>query len=240
MQHERRLAENAVGITQAPVALGGEMNYSKIKILAALLALCAGFSFAQQSSAPSENFTSAQIENSQVSLDFSENSDSENNFSSSGSFGGIGIFVQMILVLGIIVAAIYFLFKFMRRSMGVEPAAEDDVFLRKVSFISLGEGKSVQVVSLWNKAFILGVSDNSVSLIKEIDDKDLIDAMNRYADMNSTAKKPRSFEEILQLFMPKKEAQNENVPESKKSAYDKGTMDLIKSLKSKITGGEEK
>lgn len=100
------------------------MNYSKIKILAALLVLCAGLSFAQQSSAPSENLTSAQIENSQISLDFSENSDSgasgENAFSSSGSFGGIGIFVRMILVLGIIIAAIYFLFKFMRKSMGVE------------------------------------------------------------------------------------------------------------------------
>ena len=221
------------------------MNYSKIKILAALLVLCAGLSFAQQSSAPSENLTSAQIENSQISLDFSENSDSgasgENAFSSSGSFCGIGIFVRMILVLGIIIAAIYFLFKFMRKSMGVEPALEDDVFLRKVSFISLGEGKSVQIVSLWNKAFILGVSDNSISLIKEINDKDLIDAMNRYADMNNNAKKPRSFEEILQLFMSgKKEESKENIPAAKKSAYDKDTMNLINSLKDKMVGGEEK
>ena len=221
------------------------MNYSKVKILAALLALCAGLSFAQQSSAPSENLTSAQIENSQISLDFTENSDSGTfdgtSFDPSGSFGGIGIFVRMILVLGIIIAAIYFLFKFMRKSMGVEPVAEDDVFLRKVSFINLGEGKSVQIVSLWNKAFILGVSDNSVSLIKEIDDKNLIDAMNRYADMNSNTKKPRSFEEILQLFMPgKKEESNENVPAAKKTAYDKGTMDLINSLKDKMLGGEEK
>ena len=118
---------------------------------------------------------------------------------------------------------------------------EDDVFLRKVSFISLGEGKSVQIVSLWNKAFILGVSDNSISLIKEINDKDLIDAMNRYADMNSNAKKPRSFEEILKLFMSgKKEESKENIPAAKKSAYDKDTMNLINSLKDKMVGGEEK
>ena len=50
------------------VALGGKMYYSKVKILAALLALCAGLSFAQQSSATSENLTSAQIENFQKTL----------------------------------------------------------------------------------------------------------------------------------------------------------------------------
>ncbi len=225
------------------------MNYSKKTILAVLIVVFAvSFSFSQSESSKDETFSSSQIEDSQVTLDFSDTLDSSSESfvgQSGGVAGGIWIFVRMIIVLAIIIAAIYFLFKFMRKSMGGETLPdEDDVFLRKVSFLSLGDGKSVQIVSLWNEAFILGVSGDSVSLLKEIKDKELIDAMNRYADMNSKTNKPRSFEEILSLFMPSRVSSNEEKKENtskRKSAYDEETMNLINSLKEKrISGsGEE-
>ncbi|MGN0729095.1 FliO/MopB family protein [Treponema sp.] len=220
------------------------MNF-KIKKILVLFFVCCGLAFASESSGD-EISESAQNENNVVSMNFMENSDSAEQVnpvqSSYKSPSGIGIFVRMILVLGIVVAAIYFMFKFMRRSMvSGDFAAEDDVFLRRVSTVSLGEGKSVQIVTLWNRAFILGVSENSVSLIKEIEDKNLIDAMNQYSDMNSKVKKPRTFEEILQLFMPsKKEESAEQNEAPKKSAYDSNTMNLINSLKEKMIGGNEK
>ena len=149
---------------------------------------------------------------------------------------GIGAFIRMLLVLALIVVAIYCVFRFIKKSSsaGGDQTPDDDVFLRKVSRVGLGAGQSVQIVSLWDRAFVLGVSDGSVSIIKEIDDKEMVDAMNRFADMNATVKKPRTFEEILNIFSSGKKAFTQSTASTtKKSAYDEKTMSLIASLKAK-------
>ncbi len=222
------------------------MNILKIKIALLFAVLASGFVFAQQATTvPTQNelSSSSQIENSEIPLDFSEDLTSDENVlanSNRSTLQGVGIFLRMILVLAIVIAGIYFLFRFMKRSMGVEEApVEDDVFLRKVSYLNLGNGKSVQIVSLWNVAFILGIADNSVTLLKEINDKELIDAMNRYADMNSKSKKPKTFEEILELFMPKKDKDKQESSSSNETVYNEETMNLINSLKNKSTLSED-
>ena len=60
--------------------------------------------------------------------------------------------------------------------------------MKKVASINLAPGKSVQVVTIQNHCYVLGVSDSSVQLISELDDKDLIDAMNLKADSEPTGK----------------------------------------------------
>lgn len=219
------------------------MNYSYKKIIALLL-LCtevASFAAAVPPSALDESAAEASVEDSLGY--FSEEGDTAGSAAERPT-SGVWIFVRMILVLAVIIAAIYLLFRFMRKSMGVEPASADDIFLRKVSFISLGGSKSVQIVSLWNKAYVLGVSDEGVTLISEIDDREMIDAMNRYADMNDTEKKPRTFEEILDIFTnraPSRRAgEQPRRPKRprKKSAYDSETMNLINALKEKLTGNK--
>ena len=149
---------------------------------------------------------------------------------------GIGAFIRMLLVLALIVVAIYCVFRFIKKSSsaGGDQTPDDDVFLRKVSRVALGAGQSVQIVSLWDRAFVLGVSDGSVSLIREIDDKEMVDAMNRFADMNANVKKPRTFEEILNIFSSGKKAFTQSTASTtKRSAYDEKTMSLIASLKAK-------
>ena len=79
----------------------------------------------------------------------------------------------------------------------------DDTFLRHVSGVSLGSNKSVQIVTLVDKAYILGVSENNVNLIGEVEDKELVNAMNLWSDKRNRTSKPRSFADVLDLFMPK-------------------------------------
>ena len=94
------------------------------------------------------------------------------------------LFVRMILVLLVVVGCIYAVFYFVKKS--TNPTNENDPFLKKVASITLSPGKSVQVITLQNHCYILGVSDSNVQLISELDDKDLIDAMNLEADKESS------------------------------------------------------
>lgn len=94
------------------------------------------------------------------------------------------LFVRMILVLLVVIGCIYAVFYFVKKT--TNPTNETDAFLKKVASITLSPGKSVQIVTLQNHCYILGVSDSSVQLISELDDKDLIDAMNLEADKESS------------------------------------------------------
>lgn len=120
---------------------------------------------------------------------------------SSSALSTIGLFVRMILVLAFVIALIYGFVWFMKKS--IVRSNNADQFLRVVSSVTLSPGKSVQIVSLLDeKAYMLGVSDNSVNLIAEIEDKETISAMNLYADKTAETNKPKSFEDILNIFMP--------------------------------------
>ena len=186
-----------------------------------------------------EQFRNFLSDSSDLSTDNEQTSDIDDSLDSNeGGIVALGIwaFIRMLLVLALVVVAIYCVFRFIKKSSsaGDDQSPDDDVFLRKVSHVGLGAGQSVQIVSLWDRAFVLGVCDGSVSLIREIDDKEMVDAMNRFADMNTTVKKPRTFEEILNIFSSGKNGFDQSTASTtKKSAYDDKTMSLIASLKAK-------
>ena len=118
---------------------------------------------------------------------------------------GIGIFVRMILVLLLIVVLIYGVFWFIKKKTNV--VTNDDDYLRRVAAISLAPGKSVQVVTLIDKAYLLGVTDDSITLLGEINDDELIKAMNLNADKKANTKKPATFSEVLDMFLVKSNKQ---------------------------------
>lgn len=113
------------------------------------------------------------------------------------------MFLRMVLVLAIVVACIYLVMNFMKKSVTGD-SDTDDVYLRKVAQLTLSPGKTVQVVTLLDKGYMLGVSDSSVNLITEITDKELVDAMNLSADKAEKSRKARNFGEVLEMFMPSK------------------------------------
>lgn len=208
-----------------------------------LIAFCAVFFisqavFAQSQDAspseakPSDNQIVSQVYD-ETQIPFSLDSDSQTEQVSTSAPNTFFVFVRMVLMLAIVVAAIYFIFRLMKKS--IEPGKEDDPFLRKVSSITLSPGKTVQIVTLVDKAYMLGVSDNTVSLIDKIDDAELINAMNLNADKNSTTKHPKTFSEILEIFMPSKKFENS---ENGESAYSGDTDNIIDSIGDKTIGGE--
>ncbi len=188
--------------------------------------------FSQDSESSQKQTVTSSIDETQIQLTDSSTVTDNANFSS-GS-GGLWVFVRMIIVLLIVIAAIYFVFRFLRKkTMPEETSSEPDPFLRRVSSISLGQGKSVQIVSLIDKAYILGVTDSSINLISEVTNEELIQDMNVYADKNAGIKKPRTFDELLEIFMPKKKSRVSNVYD------DGGASRIIDSLKNKHLSEEE-
>ena len=229
--------------------MGEITKYSKAAALFMLLVLFINPVFAERASADSEDASAASsvsvTESAQSSVG-DENSivltDSSENASGgiSGGLNGIWVFIRMLLVLAVVVAIIWFMFRYLKKkTMPEDNNGEPDPFLRKVSSVTLAPGKSVQIVTLIDKAYILGVADDSINLISEVDNKELVQDMNLYADKNQNQKRAKSFDELLEIFMPKKKSGSVQ-KSSSQSAYGDGSTDkLLNSLKNKHLSSEE-
>lgn len=145
----------------------------------------------------------------------------------------VWVFFRMIFVLIVVVVCIYLVMNFMRRKMG-GAVADDDTFLRKVAQVSVAPGKTVQIVTLLERAYLIGVTDNSIDLLGEINDKELVDAMNLNADRNQNAARARNFSDILSLFLNPK---NPNATEGERNAS-KSITEFFNKQKEKFKNGK--
>ncbi|MBP5587812.1 MAG: flagellar biosynthetic protein FliO [Treponema sp.] len=178
------------------------------KILMILLAFsCLNGIYAQKENDSSKDETEIIISNESQTQNpekqFVFNTDSAQDVNQVKRPNTFLMFLRMVLVLAIVVACIYLVMNFMKKSVTGD-SDTDDVYLRKVAQLTLSPGKTVQIVTLLDKGYMLGVSDSSVNLITEITDKELVDAMNLSADKAEKSRKARNFGEVLEMFMPSK------------------------------------
>lgn len=145
----------------------------------------------------------------------------------------VWVFFRMVFVLIVVVVCIYFVMNFMRKKMG-GGAADDDTFLRKVAQVTVAPGKTVQIVTLLERAYLIGVTDNSIDLLGEISDKELVDAMNLNADRNQNAARARNFSDVLSLFLNPK---NPNATEGERNAS-KSISEFFNKQREKFKNGK--
>lgn len=230
--------------------MGGKMTktFSFGKIMAAVLVflffLC-GVSFAQNSlSDNSSNSNSSKIEASEKGGANSEGSQNQQNGQNQASYWSVsasenqsrspssfGLFLRMVISLLVVIALVYFVVKIFRKNSGF--ADSDDSFLRKVAQISIGAGKSVQIVTLLENAYLIGVTDNNINLLAEIKDKELVDSLNLIADKNQNVSKPKSFADVLDLFLAKGSKNSGAFSDSARHA-----SDMLKNQRDRFNRGE--
>jgi flagellar protein FliO/FliZ len=87
----------------------------------------------------------------------------------------LAYFLRMIVVLALVLAAIYGVYRLMKKA--AKPKIADSSAIKVLASTSLGQGKALHVVSLGSKAFLIGSSDSSVNLVSAIDDKEFVDAL---------------------------------------------------------------
>ena len=174
-----------------------------IKSLLTVVFLLLSFSIlnAQQSTSTNQkdNVVSEQsiILNPQTDAVSQENANDEYKPAST-----IGVFVRMIIVLIVVVLLIYAFFWFVKRKTNNNLKTDDD-YLRRVAYLNIAPGKTVEVITLIDKAYLIGVTEDNINLLGEIDDKELITAMNLNSDKKANIKMPATFNEVLELFLQK-------------------------------------
>ncbi len=116
-----------------------------------------------------------------------------------GSASPLWALVRVILVLALLAAGIWAFMAFLKKSGRVNVA--DDPYLKSVANLPLGPNKSAQIITVGTRAFLVGVTEREINLISEIEDKELIDAMNLAADRSSSAA-VAGFQSVLASFLP--------------------------------------
>lgn len=191
------------------------------------------FAFADNVNSSAKTEDTQIIEQSADSFDESSVVISENEESPSteGSSSTFSLLLRMIIFLAIVILAIWLVFRFMKKNMAVPE--NDDIFMRIVSSVNISPTKSVKIVTLTDKyAFMVGVSEDSVSLISQIDDIELIQAMNLYSDKQKKTNKPKTFADILDIFMPGGPRDNSGALSGTKQKI----TDLLEKQRSKFNG----
>jgi len=120
-----------------------------------------------------------------------------------------GMIIKMIIVLALVIAGLYGIMIFFKKKNN--SVQSDDDFLRRVSSLNLSPGKSIEIVTLVDRGFILGVTDSNINLIAEITDKEMISALNLNFDKKQNVKKPMNFSEVLNMFMPGNKRSSVNI-----------------------------
>ncbi len=138
--------------------------------------------------------------------------------------GTAGALFRLVLVLVLLCAACWLIFRFLRKSAPVSAA---DPFLKNVASLPVETGKSVAVITLGTRAFLIGVADHSVSLLAEITDPELIDRMNLHAGL--AAEKRKSFLEVLSAVVPKIRPET-----GSRSSSASGTAEFIRKSRSRL------
>lgn len=211
------------------------MNISKISYALLCVLFLHFAAYSQENGVVSDISENTPVTSSvQNSLDESSISLTPQNdaLQQTSSVSTFKLFARMILVLAAVVACIYAVLWLFKRSMRTQES--DDPFLRLVSSVPLGTGKSAQIITLVDRAYIVGVAENSVNLIAEVTDKELVDAMNLYSDEHKNVKKPRSFADILDIFMPGGPRDKGGVFNSSQNKL----SDMLERQRERIKGGE--
>jgi flagellar protein FliO/FliZ len=132
-----------------------------------------------------------------------------------GSGGTTSFFtiLRMVLVLALVAGVIYLVVFFLRRLS--RPQAEQNPHLKILASTHLGGGRYVHVISVGNKAWLIGSGEGGIGHIADITDQEAVDAM-LLESSKKNAEKPGinalpAFQSLLKRFS----GGNEQPPEDR-------------------------
>jgi len=184
------------------------MTFKKL-ITAAILLIAVCFNFYSQTSEQAASAAQTEVSSFESNTNYfnpSQGLQAAQNTQNSGS--GIWLFFRMIIVLAFVIALIYGVLWFIKNKTNV--VKTEDEFLRRAAYINIAPGKSVEVITLVDRAYVIGVTEDGITLLGELDSKtddetkQMINAMNLHADQTQNTKKPLNFNDVMDMFLAKK------------------------------------
>lgn len=107
---------------------------------------------------------------------------------------------RLVFSLAFVVVLAYVVIRLMRRS-GRFSFSNDDSYLKLVANLNIEQGKSIKIFTLGNMAYVIGVTNHSITKIAEVEDKDLVSSMNLKADEESSITSS-SFSSVFSAIFP--------------------------------------
>jgi flagellar protein FliO/FliZ len=102
--------------------------------------------------------------------------------------------IKTIFIMGLMVGGFYYFFKFVTKKAGIQLLGHDVIQI--LSMVPVGPGKHLQVIDLAGKILVIGVADQSINLITEITEQEVIDRIRLLSSSTSPAKES-GFQEFL-------------------------------------------
>lgn len=137
---------------------------------------------------------------------------------------------RLVLSLIFVVFLAYIVIKLMKKSKLF--VVNDDAYLKLVAQLNIEQGKSIKVFTLGDKAYIVGVTNNTITKIAEFEDKVLIDAMNLKAS-EKPASEATSFSKVFSNFFPTARSSKTTEREIFDDEFLKNQQERIKNMKLK-------
>lgn len=116
-----------------------------------------------------------------------------------GSINSFGVwdFVRMVIVLGIVIAIIYVVFYLLKRASGGR--FENSPMIRVLGSHGLPGNKALHLVEVGRQVFLIGVGDDSITLVSEISDQESLDELRLKAS-TTTTERGGNFADMLSGF----------------------------------------
>lgn len=146
---------------------------------------------------PSTKDEKKDINDTETDADTNEIAPASESFS---LWGFIKVFLAFIFVLALLIAVLKFLNK---RNVKYQ----QNSVVRNVGGISIGAQKSVQILQVGNRLYMVGVGEN-VQLLKEVSDEEEIEQILSHYDEKQTAISTVPY--IVELFKGKSEQKQKN------------------------------
>ena len=174
--------------------MGGEFNFNIKKVLIVfLMVLCLSAVFSQ------DNRTEEDYIFGDGAVEGVDDSDLVVSVDNPSDTSTIWLFVRMIFALILVIAIIYVVVFFLKKV--ASPKIPEQPFLKRAATLSLGPGKSVHVITMPDKAWLVGVSEAGIQPIGEITDTELVTQLILEAE-KQPSEKPKDFASIFNSFMP--------------------------------------
>lgn len=103
-------------------------------------------------------------------------------------------FIKVIFVLLLFGGGFYFFYKFISQKVGLNISGQEAI--RTLSMVPVGPNKTLQIIDVAGKVFLIGVTDSSINMITEIREKDDIDRI-RLLSSRSTPVRGKNFQEFV-------------------------------------------
>ena len=211
--------------------------FAKMVILSVLLSLVCTISpvltFANGDGYVSDNFDKGE---NGKGLENNDEGAGEDETESASSNIGVFDYIKVLFALGLVIGLLIFILKMLNRK---NLAYQQNSLMKNLGGISVGSQKSVQLLQIGNRLYIVGVGED-ISLIREIDDTEEMEQLVSFYETKQQEMTTVPFlTEILSKLKPTKNIQSEQ-PASFNELFNEKLKNIKKERTEQLEGWREK